>query len=220
MLALALAALLQGAAWSTWPPAPTVGDTVWIERRVAAPDGWRVRPGRLDATAAATPLGEAAVLREPGGWLVRYAVALWTAGEVRLTLPAVWRLGPGGEADSLDAQAAVVSVRSVLPARGGEEPAPRPALAPLWPDVRRPAAPLVSAGVALAGLIAAVAWRRRRPRALPPPEPPAADPPVADQRWLDALEPRAVAARAAAGLRAAVARAVPAAHPGPAPRRY
>jgi hypothetical protein len=214
MSSLGLLLLLQGGGpWTAWPAQPTVGDTVWVERLVTAPPGWRVRAGRLDAAENAEPLTDPMTLRHESGWLVRYGVVVWTTGSVRLTFPPVWRLGPGGEADSLPASTATVTVRSVLPDEVAQ-PEPRPALAPLWPDVRRPVPPLLAGGLALLVLVAAIAVRRRAPRALPQPAAPRTDPPVDDQRWLRAGEPRAVAARAAGGLRAALARAVPEAHPG------
>ena len=212
MVLLALLGALQGGQWTSWPAHPTVGDTVWVERLVTAPAGWRVRAGRLDASEYAEALTDPMVLRHEDGWLVRYGVVAWKAGSVRLTFPPLWRLGPGGEADSLAASATTLNVRSVLP-DGVAEPAPRPALAPLWPEVRRPVAPMLAGGVAFIVLVAAVAVRRRAQRVLPEPAPPVTDPPVADQRWLRAGEPRAVAARAAADLRGALARAVPEAHP-------
>ena len=209
---LALLAALQGGSWSSWPARPTVGDTVWVERLITAPAGWRVRPGRMDPSDDAEALTDPMVLRHRDGWLVRYGVVAWKAGSVRLTFPPLWRLGPGGEADSLAASSTTIAVRTVLP-DSVPMPDPRPALAPVWPDVRRPLPPLIAGGSALFVLIVAVAWRRRAPRVLPEPNPPAIDPPVVDQRWLRAGEPRAVAARAVAGLRVALARAVPAAHP-------
>lgn len=212
MIALAFAALLQGGPWSTWPPQPTVGDTVWIERLVAAPAGWRVRPGRFETTDDADPLTDAQLLRHEGGWLVRYGVVVWTTGTVRVPMPALWRLGPGGEADSLEPSTAVLSVRSVLP-DSVAQPDPRPALAPQWPPVRRSVPPLLAGAGALLALAAAIWWRRRAPRPLPHPGPPKVHPPVDDRIWLRSGEPRAVAARASAGLRAALARAVPEAPP-------
>ena len=207
-----LLAVLQGGSWSSWPASPTVGDTVWVERLVTTPAGWRVRPGRLDASDDAEALTDPMVLRHRDGWLVRYGVVAWKAGAVRLTFPPLWRLGPGGEADSLAASTTTIMVRTVLP-DSIPDPAPRPALAPLWPDVRRPLPPAIAGGTALLVLIGAIALRRRAPRVLPAPDPPTTDAAVADQRWLRAGEPRAVAARAAAGLRGALARAVPEAHP-------
>src|SRR5207248_3073843 len=45
--------VLQGGSggWTATPARPTVGDTVWLERQVVVPAGWRVRAGRLEAAA-------------------------------------------------------------------------------------------------------------------------------------------------------------------------
>ncbi len=202
-----------GGGWMVVPPAPTVGDTVWLTRLVTADPGWRVRAGRLDPAQDLEPLGEAVVLRAQGGWLVRYPVVLWTPGRHELALPPVWRLGPDGQADSVLGGVAAVQVRSVLPspdsARRSE---PKPAL----PEIGRSensALPVLGAGV-IAGLslTAGVLLRRRRPKRLPAPAPIRGEPEVADARWLAAGEPKAVAARAAARLRAVVAGVVPEAH--------
>ena len=215
ILVAPLLALLQGPSggWTAAPPAPTVGDTVWLTRLVTADPGWRVRAGRLDPAQDLEPLGEAVVLRAQGGWLVRYPVVLWTPGRHELALPPVWRLGPDGQADSVLGGVAAVQVRSVLPspdsARRSE---PKPAL----PEIGRSensALPVLGAGV-IAGLslTAGVLLRRRRPKRLPAPAPILGEPEVADARWLAAGEPKAVAARAAARLRAVVAGVVPEAH--------
>ena len=215
ILVAPLLALLQGPSggWTTAPPAPTVGDTVWLTRLVTADPGWRVRAGRLDPAQDLEPLGEAVVLRAQGGWLVRYPVVLWTPGRHELALPPVWRLGPDGQADSVLGGVAAVQVRSVLPspdsARRSE---PKPAL----PEIGRSensALPVLGAGV-IAGLslTAGVLLRRRRPKRLPAPAPIRGEPEVVDARWLAAGEPKAVAARAAARLRTAVAGVVPEAH--------
>jgi hypothetical protein len=212
MLAFLLLALAQGEAWSTAPTDPTVGDTIWIERVLPAPAGWRVRAGRLSQGESYEPLADPVVLRRPAGWLVRYAVVAWTPGTVRVALPPLWRLGPGGEADSVPGGELALDVRSVIP-DSVTAPQPQPALAPSWPAVRRPVPPLVASLAAVLALAGAIAWRRRGPRALP--EPAAAPAPAAaidDERWLEAGEPRAVAARAAAELRAALAQVAPAAH--------
>lgn len=214
MLALtALVALAQGAGWSVAPERPTVGDTVWVERLLPAPAGWRVRAGRLPQGDDYEPLADPVVLRRGSGWLVRYALVAWTPGTVSVALPPLWRLGPGGEADSTPGDVLAVTVQSVIP-DSVAEPEPRPALAPVWPDVRRPWATAGASLVALLALAGGVAWRRRRPRAVPDAvaAPPAE--PVGDERWLAAGEPRAVAARAGAELRFALGRVVPAAHPG------
>jgi hypothetical protein len=216
VLALAVAARVaaaQGVDWTATPAGATVGDTVWLERVVTAPAGWRVRAGKLVPTSEVEPLADAGVLRAnaSGGWLIRYPVALWTPGGHTIALPPVWRLGPNGETDSLAGGHARVDVRSVIP-DSVRQPEPRGAIAPLRPD-RTSAVPLVGAGtLATALLVAGLVWRRRPRPAAPSPQVPVA-PQVADARWLGAGEPRAVAARAAAQLRAALARTYPRASP-------
>jgi len=61
--------VLQGASggWTATPARPTVGDTVWLERQVVVPAGWRVRAGRLEATEVVESLGEPSVRRGPEG---------------------------------------------------------------------------------------------------------------------------------------------------------
>src|SRR5439155_172507 len=53
----------QTATWIASPPAPTVGDTIWLERTIAVPAGWQVRAGKLDATRAAGLLATGVVVR-------------------------------------------------------------------------------------------------------------------------------------------------------------
>jgi hypothetical protein len=197
--------------WAARPVPATVGDTIWIERVVAAPPGWAVRAGRLAPGDVVEPLADPEARRAGGSWRVRYAVVAWATGTLPVAMPTLWRLAPSGAADSIAGDVAVVAVASVLPDSGA---APAPAVAPLSTPTRR--VPFALAGLVLGvGTVGgAAAWRRRAPRR----ETPATDPPlaplVADERWLAAGEPRAVAARAAATLRAAIARTTPAAHPG------
>ena len=203
MIAFCALVALQGVVTVT-PARPTVGDTVWIAWTVAAPAGWRVRPGPLTADATLAPLGDPVATRTADGWLVRYPVALWTPGAVAVPLPTLWRSGPNGSGDSVPGPVASLTVASVLPDSG--RPAPRPALAPLR-ESRPGAWPVVLAVALAAGLLAGgVAWRRRGPAAAAPAGEPAAAAPVPDARWLAAGEPKAVAARAAARLRQAIAR--------------
>src|SRR6266853_1556690 len=56
----------QAGGWSATPPAPTVGDTIWLERAIAVPAGWQVRAGKLDATEAVEPLADPAGLLATG----------------------------------------------------------------------------------------------------------------------------------------------------------
>jgi hypothetical protein len=198
--------------WAVVPVAPTVGDTVWLSRAVAADAGWRVRPGRLDPAQEVESLGDPEVARVSGGWLVRYPVVLWTPGRHEIALPPVWRLGPAGQADSVPGGTVALQVRRVLP-DSGTKPDPKPALGPLGREQHSAWPPAAAASLAVATLAAGIWARRRGPRRVPPPPPIAVGAEVADAKWLAAGEPKAVAARATARLRAALGKAVPQAHP-------
>jgi hypothetical protein len=215
MTALALLLVLQSGVWTAAPsaPAPTVGDTIQLERKITAPPGWRVRAGKLASTPAAEPLGDAVVFGTADGWVVRYAVVAWTPGDLSLEMPALWRLGPDGTADSLSGGTATVHVASVIP-DSVKNPLPQPALGPLRLDRASPI-PVIAA-VLLAGgvLLLFIFWRRRGPRVVSAGTGIPVDDTVPDTRWLAAGEPKAVAARAAQGLRRAVAHAIPEAHEG------
>ena len=204
----------QGGGWVVTPAAATVGDTVWVERELAVPGGWQVRPGKLGPTEALEPLADPAVLRSPAGWVVRYAVVAWQPGAQRVTMPLIWRLAPNGRADSLPGGVTSFTVASVIPATL-KTPDPRGPLAPLRIDHQDPVAPLAGVAVATALLAIGLVVRRRPPR--PISSGPALKVPVErevpDARWLAAGEPKAVAVRATSRLRSAVARAVPEAHP-------
>ncbi len=209
---VALATTQDPGAWIVRPATPTVGDTVWLERRIATPAAWSVRPGPLSPTGDVAPLGDPLVRPAAGGWVIRYPVVAWSAGGHSVELPLLWRLGPMGEADSAPGGIAAFTIVSVLPDTG--RAAPRPALAPVRAHGRRPLWPVAATAVAVGALALTLRWRRRAPRtAAGPPQAPL-EGEVGDAVWLGVGEPRAVAARAAAQLRAAVARAVPAAHPG------
>ncbi len=199
--------------WMVQPARPTVGDTVWLERRFPLPAGWRLRPGRLAGSGVVEALGEPIMERSGADWIVRYPVTAWSPGPHAVTLPPVWRLGPDGQADSLAGGTAAFTLRSVIP-DSVTAPTPRPGLAPLRPLRRDPRPVLLATLGAGAALGLALWWRRRPSRRSTTPAtiPPAAQ--VADARWLEAGEPKAVAARAAGGLRAALARVVPEAHAG------
>jgi hypothetical protein len=211
MIALLLALQAQG--WTAAPYQPTVGDTIQLERSVAAPPGWRLRAGKLTSTSDAEPLGDAAVLAtsSPGAWILRYTVVAWTPGTITLEMPPVWRLGPDGSADSLAGGNATFHVASVIP-DSVKSPAPQPSLGPLRRE-RLSAVPILASVLLAAGaLVGLIAWRRRSPRELADGPPLVSAGEVADVRWLSAGEPKAVAARAAHRLRRALAHSMPEAH--------
>jgi len=208
---LAFALQGPGDAWVATPSQPTVGDTIWLERTIAAPAGWRVRVGKLDTGADAEQLGDAVTIAGANGWTVRMSVVAWSPGPVSLQMPAIWRLAPDGTADSLDGGTATLQVASVIP-DSVRNPAPQPALGPLRLD-RATAIPVIAAVLLASGmLLLLILWRRRAPRSVALGDALTVDSPVSDARWLSAGEPKAVAARASQGLRRAVAQAIPAAH--------
>ena len=202
----------QGGGWSVTPSAPTVGDTIRLERAFPVRDGWQVRAGKLGATDAVEPLADAAVLRSADGWVVRYAVVAWKPGVHKLALPPLWLLGPDGRVDSTAGGTTTFRVASVIP-DSLRSPSPQGLLAPLRAAHQDPLPPLVAVTLAGGLLGAGMVARRRRPRALEPAPPVPVEREVPDTRWLAAGEPKAVAARAIWRLRAALARAVPDAHP-------
>jgi len=202
----------QGGGWSVTPAAPTVGDTIRLERAFPVRDGWQVRAGKLDATDAVESLADAAVLRSADGWVVRYVVVAWKPGVHKLALPPLWLLGPDGRADSTAGGTTTFRVASVIP-DSLRSPSPQGLLAPLRAAHQDPLPALAAVALAAGLLAAGVARRRRRPRAVEPAPPVPLEREVPDTRWLAAGEPKAVAARAIWRLRAALARAVPDAHP-------
>lgn len=206
--------LAQAGGWTVAPSAPprTVGDTIRLERTIAAPAGWRVRAGRLPSGAVAEPLGEPVILPSgSGAWTVRYVVVAWAPGEISLDMPPLWRLGPDGTADSLSGGSATFRVASVIP-DSVRSPAPQPSLGPLRLQRASPVPVIAAVVVAGGALLLLLGWRRRAPRVVIDGAALALDAEVPDQRWLAAGEPKAVAARATHQLRSAVARAVPSAH--------
>jgi hypothetical protein len=213
MSAILLAVLLQqgGSGWVAVTSRPTVGDTIWLERTVAAPPGWRVRAAKLDPGSRMEPLGDPVVVRAEGGWIVRYSVVAWAPGVMATPMPPMWRLGPDGSADSVPGGTATFRVTSVIP-DSVPTPAPQPALAPLRLSRRTPLPALAGVLLSAGMLVAVVAWRRRPPRAARPGPDLELDAEIGDARWVAAGEPRAVAARAAHRLRGAIAHAIPEAH--------
>jgi hypothetical protein len=204
--------VVQANGWIAAPNQPTVGDTIRLERTVAAPAGWRVRAGRLASAPVAEPLGDPAILPSSlGAWVVRYAVVAWTPGDITLDMPPLWRLGPDGTADSLPGGTAAFHVASVIPDTV-RAPAPQPALGPLRLARASPLPALAAVLLAGGALLLLILWRRRAPRVVATGAALAVDAAVPDARWLAAGEPKAVAARAAQGLRRALAHAIPDAH--------
>jgi hypothetical protein len=207
MIVLALA--LAQAAWTAAPATATVGDTVWLERTLPA-GGAHARLEPLAADDVLEPLRDPVVQTRDGRTAVRYAVALFRPGRVSVPMPAVELQLPDGRVETLAADTAWVTVRSVLPA-GDALPEPMPSLAPM---PRRRVSPLPLALALGAVIVGTAAWgvrrRWRRPRPVwltengAEPEPPL-------ERWAASGEPRAVAVAVADALRGRIAARCPAA---------
>jgi hypothetical protein len=148
---------------------------------------------------------------------IAYPVVVWRAGQHQVDLPGPLLLGPGGMVDSLKGERIKLEVRSVLPPVAPDSVlAPQPRAGLIARHVVTPGPLLILWAAALALLLPAHLWWRRRGkpgRALQPTiRPDAFEPPLG--RWADAGEYRAVASVSAVRLRAAVAERVAAAHPG------
>lgn len=202
--------LLQTAA-----AAPTVGDTIWLARSVAVPEGYTVRAPADSLAGAVELLGPPELIQRAGELLIRYPTVAWEPGRHAVALPGPVLVGPDGVADSVAPLEVTVTVASVLP------DVPRDSVLPVQPATgmvaraRTTVLPLL-AGLVLGGLLATPLhwwWRRRGPRAAPEPVPtPSSEIPFA--RWAEAGERRAVLAAAAAVLRSAITAAVPDAQAG------
>jgi hypothetical protein len=198
MIALLALLLVQGRP-------PTVGDTIWVVRRVAVPAGHAVRAPQWDLTGDVELLGRPRITTANGIAQVAWPLVIWTPGSHTVSVPGPLVLASDGAVDSLAPADTTLSIASVLPRNA--QPA---ALAP-QPQAgivhRRTVSwlPLLTLAGAALILLAPLHWwwRRRGPRALPPESPPVSTPPLV--RWAEAGETRTVLAAAAARLRGAVA---------------
>jgi hypothetical protein len=197
------------------PGGPTVGDTIWIARTVALPDGATLRATDWDPPDPVERIGPPQVTPRGDSVTVAYPIVVWRAGTLTVSVPGPVLLRSDGRVDSLAAASVPVTIRSVLPAvplDSAIAPQPRAEFVPRTTETLLPLALLL---VAAALLLAPLHWwwrRRGRPRPAFVLPPLSGGPPL--DRWADAGESRAVAAVAATRLRAAIAAAMPAAHPG------
>lgn len=215
MIAALLAALaVQGGAWTVRPAAPTVGDTVRLERLVPAPGGVLGRARPLEASDAIEPLLPPEIVPAEGGLRVRYTVAVFAPGRLALAMPALELVYPDGAVELVLGDTAEIAVASVI-SDSTTRPTPRPSLAPIARVGRSPA-PLLALLAGVSALLALWTARRRRGRraAALPPAPVAPVPPLPLMRWLGLGERRAVASLAADRLRRRLETLVPAAGRG------
>ncbi len=207
---LALLTLLQVQA-----PAPTVGDTIWLERTVAVPPGAEVRAAAWQPEGSIALLGKPEVRRSGASATIAYPAVAWAAGSQTIEIPGPIIIRHDGSTDSLPAETRTIEVASVLPA--GQEPDKLPVQPEAGVVVEAIHAPAAVAISMLAGclLLAPLVWwwLRRGPTA-PVPSVASAESVVPLAEWGEAGEPRAVAAVAAHGLRSAIVARLPGAGPG------
>lgn len=210
LLTLALAA--QGGGWTVRPAAPTVGDTVRLERVVPAPPGAVGRPRALESDHLLEPLRAPEVAPADGGLLVRYTVAFFATGRHAVAMPALEVVHPDGAIELVLGDTVEVVVRRVVP--DTLDAAPRDSRAPLARIERSPVPLALALGLSLTVLALWVVARYRRGRPAPAAQPavPVPNPPL--MRWLAVGERRAVATLAMDRLRARIGAGVPQASPG------
>jgi hypothetical protein len=185
--------------------APTVGDTVWVGRRVAVPAGHAVRAGTWDLTGDVELLGRARITTANGVALVEWPLVVWTPGSHTVSVPGPLVLAADGSVDSLPPTDTTLNVASVLPRNApvnALQPQPQAGIVHRRTVTWLPLLALIGAAILLLAPFHWW-WRRRGPRARAPEPVPVPTPPLV--RWAEAGETRTVLAAAAARLRGAVA---------------
>jgi len=194
---------------------PTVGDTIWLTRRVTAPPGAEIRPTLWTPNGEVELLGRPIVIRSDGDAVIRYPAVAWVAGIHDVSVPGPVIVAADGHTDSLPPQTFHLEVSSVLPPNTPDSSiAIQPEAGPLLQPVVSLGPLIVALVVGLVAVLLLTRWWRRPGPPLPgiaPLGPPSA-PPV--DRWVASGEGRAVAAAAVEFLRRSIAHALPEAHTG------
>lgn len=204
-----LLALLQQAA------APTVGDTIWLERAIETPPGAEVRAVPWTPEGQLGLLGHPVVRRDGRRTIVAYPAVAWAAGRHTLRVPGPVVIRSDGTTDSLPSEARTIIVASVLPDSLPPERLPvQPEAGIVAQRVTSPW-PLLVLLLGAAVIYLPLLWWWRRPG---PPMPALRSSPVAVTlplaEWSEAGEPRAVAAAANRALRGAISSQLPAVSQG------
>lgn len=188
----------------------TVGDTIWLERSVAAPAGADVRASPWNPTGPVALLGQPLLRRQGALTIVAYPAVAWSAGRHVVTIPGPVVIRPDGTTDSLPPESRTIEVASVLPSGVPPDSVPVQPETGIIPQRITSPVPLVAC-LLLAALVFLPFqwwWLRRGPPAgavrLPAV---AAVPPLAE--WSEDGEHRAVAAVAALELRRVVVGRLP-----------
>lgn len=196
-------------------PAPTVGDTIWLERTVAVPAGAEVRAAAWQPEGTISLLGKPEVRRSGASATIAYPAVAWAAGPQTILVPGPIIIHHDGTTDSLPAESRTIQVASVLPA--GQEPDKlpvQPEAGVVAEAIHTPVAVMLAVLAGTVLLAPLVWWWLRRGPVAPVPSVSAGEFAIPLAEWGEAGEPRAVAAVAAHGLRAAIAARLPGAGPG------
>ncbi len=145
-------------------PVATVGDTLWVTRAIAAPSGSVLRPLPWELGDSGTTLGPPIVMPRPGGFTVRYRLALWIPGAHQLLMPGPLLVLSNGRTDTLPAMPVIVRVASVLPSGTPDSAlSPKGAASVISRGSTSPV-PLIVLCALVAAITSALQWRwRRRP---------------------------------------------------------
>lgn len=196
-------------------PLPTVGDTIWLERRVTVPGGAEVRPAPWELDGALGLLGRPRTRREGGELVIAYPVVAWVAGTHQVAIPGPIVVRADGASDTLPAEPRTLEVTSVLPAGAVPERTPPQPEAGIVEERITSPLPLLACLLTAALLFVPLAWGwLRRGPPMPAAGPPAAPPLPPVEEWHAAGEHRAVAAVAARELRRALTTHLPGSVPG------
>jgi hypothetical protein len=200
--------LLQSATWTVTPAAPTVGDTVVIERTLTeGVAGARAQVDAIQGGPSIEALRAPDVSYQDGQVRVRHTVAVFGRA-VEQDMPSIDLIFPDGSIQTIPGGSVAFAVRSVLPA-SDTLPEPRWSQPPIQ---RRLTAVTYPVLFTLLAVSFSVGWGMVRRRSRPVPSwagsvARGAEPPLT--RWISCGEPRAVAAWMGERVRRRLAALVP-----------
>ena len=206
MIGLLLALQVQGA-WIVTPPTVTVGDTVWIIRRVTTRANVQARIEPLVDDDAILQLSDPRASFAEGILGIQYTVAAFLPGTLAVAMPDAELLFPDGRSEFVAGDTAWIVVTSVLT---DSTATPRAVLGPIASTERRLWPLFLFVSVVGGSTVAWGVLRRRGPpmgQGVLDEEHEVPDPPV--DRWIAAGEGRAAATYVTDRVRRALATLVP-----------